>query len=82
MISYYVIFYYREGRKVKPKTLSAMIQNILYERRFGPYFVEPIVAGLDEKTNEPYISNFDLIGCASEADDFTVAGTCEESLYG
>ena len=59
-----------------------MVQNLLYEHRFGPYFVEPIVAGLDEKTNEPYICCFDLIGYDSEAEDFCVAGTCAESLYG
>lgn len=35
----------RENRKIKPKTFSAMVSNLLYERRFGPYFVEPVVAG-------------------------------------
>ena len=35
----------RENRKIKPSTFSAMCTNVLYERRFGPYFVEPVVAG-------------------------------------
>ena len=35
---------------------------MLYERRFGPFFVEPIVAGLDPVTFQPYICNMDLIG--------------------
>jgi len=35
----------RENRKIKPETFSAMVANLLYERRFGPYFVEPVVAG-------------------------------------
>ena len=30
---------------------------MLYERRFGPFFVEPIVAGLDPVTFKPYICN-------------------------
>ena len=30
---------------------------MLYERRFGPFFVEPIVAGLDPVTFQPYICN-------------------------
>ena len=35
---------------------------MLYERRFGPFFVEPFVAGLDPVTFQPYICNMDLIG--------------------
>ena len=30
---------------------------MLYERRFGPFFVEPIVAGVDPVTFKPYICN-------------------------
>jgi len=71
----------RENRAVSPKVYSCMIGNLLYEHRFGPYFVEPVVAGLDAK-NEPYICAFDLIGCPCEPADFVVAGTCEEQLYG
>ena len=50
--------------------------------RFGPYFVEPVVAGLDPKTNEPFIAAMDLIGCPMVTDDFVVSGTCTEQLYG
>ena len=50
--------------------------------RFGPYFVEPIVAGLDAKTGVPYIATMDLIGCPMETKDFVVGGTCTEQLYG
>lgn len=35
----------RENRKIKPQTFSAMVSNLLYERRFGPYFVEAVIAG-------------------------------------
>jgi len=72
----------RENRSVKPKTLMAMISNLLYERRFGPYFVEPVIAGLHPKTNEPYVASLDLIGCPMETDDFVVSGTCTEQMYG
>jgi 20S proteasome subunit beta 3 len=72
----------RENRKATPKVLSSMVSNFLYEHRFGPYFVEPVVAGLDPKTNEPYLCAFDLIGCPNEPEDFVVSGTCEEQLYG
>ena len=55
---------------------------IIIIHRFGPYFVEPVVAGLDHKTGEPYISTMDLIGCPMETKDFVVGGTCSEQLYG
>ena len=50
--------------------------------RFGPYFCDPVVAGLDPKTNEPFICSMDLIGCINFAKDFVVAGTCSPNLYG
>ena len=50
--------------------------------RFGPYFVEPVIAGLDPKTFEPYIASMDLIGCPMITDDFVVSGTCSEQMYG
>ncbi|VDQ10884.1 unnamed protein product [Trichobilharzia regenti] len=49
---------------------------------FGPYFVEPVVAGIDHTTNKPYIASMDLIGCILEADDFVVSGTCTDQMYG
>lgn len=49
---------------------------------FGPYFVEPIVAGLDPKTGETFISVCDLIGQACVVEDFAVIGTSNEQLYG
>jgi 20S proteasome subunit beta 3 len=76
------VYELRENRPVRPKVLCSMVSNFLYEHRFGPYFVEPVVAGLDPKTNEPYICSFDLLGCENQPSDFVVAGTCEDQLYG
>jgi len=72
----------RENRRIKPKTLTSVISNFLYEHRFGTYFVEPIIAGLDRVTGEPYVATLDLIGCITDPDDFVVSGTCKEQLYG
>merc|ERR1719508_682820 len=69
-------------KQMKPKTFANMVSNMLYERRFGPFFVEPIVAGLDPVTFEPYICNMDLIGCITEPADFVAGGTSEEQLMG
>ena len=52
----------REERPIEPKTLAHLVSSTLYEKRFGPYFISPIVAGLNSKTNEPYICGFDNIG--------------------
>lgn len=72
----------RENRNIKPKTFMSMVSNLLYERRFGPYFIEPVIAGLDPKTGEPFICSLDLIGCPMVTDDFVVSGTCTEQMYG
>eukprot|EP00903_Cladosiphon_okamuranus_P016702 g15395.t1 len=71
----------REEREIKPETFSALLSHILYQKRFGPYFVEPIVAGLKEDKT-PFISAFDLIGAPVVTDDFVVGGTCTNNLYG
>lgn len=71
----------REEREIKPETFSALLSHILYQKRFGPYFVEPIVAGLGSD-KKPFISAFDLIGAPVITDDFVVGGTCTNNLYG
>ncbi|CAH2049504.1 unnamed protein product, partial [Iphiclides podalirius] len=60
----------KENRIMRPKTFSAMLSNLLYEKRFGPYFIEPVIAGLDPIDNQPYVCNMDLIGCPNEPEDF------------
>jgi len=52
----------REERPIEPKTLAHLVSSTLYEKRFSPYFISPIVAGINSKTNEPYICGFDNIG--------------------
>ncbi|RKP24744.1 nucleophile aminohydrolase [Syncephalis pseudoplumigaleata] len=71
----------REERTIQPKTFAHMLSSTLYERRFGPYFTEPVVAGLDDK-NRPFICAMDLIGCINFAKDFVVCGTASPNLYG
>lgn len=72
----------RENRKMRPATLNSLVSNMLYEKRFGPYFTEPIIAGIDYKTLEPYISQMDLLGSYDSTHDFCVSGTCDEQLMG
>lgn len=70
-----------EERDIKPKTLSALVSTMMYEKRFGPWFVEPVIAGLTED-NKPFLSSMDCLGCEMMTKDFVVAGTMEEALYG
>jgi len=72
----------RENRPMKPKTFMHMLSNMQYEKRFGSYFCEPIVAGLDPVTFEPYIAANDSIGCIDAPEDFVGAGTGQMQLIG
>jgi 20S proteasome subunit beta 3 len=66
---------------MKPETFSALLSTMLYEKRFGPWFCEPIVAGLSDD-NKPFLSGMDLIGAPVFTDDFVVSGTCTANLHG
>ena len=72
----------REERHIAPRTFANLVSSSLYERRFGPYFVSPVVAGLEPKTGQPFICGFDSIGCIDFAKDFIVSGTATEQLFG
>jgi len=95
----------REDRKIKPSVCANLLSTMLYERRFGPWFVEPVVCGLEDRPvkpkaeqkekkgkakaeevkvekNVPFICAMDLIGAPCYPEDFVVAGTSSEELYG
>lgn len=71
----------KENRQIAPKTLSWMLANLQYQRRFSPFFIEPLIAGLDEN-NQPYLSTSDSIGCMCDADGFFCIGTGSENMLG
>lgn len=71
-----------EDRNIEPETFANLVSSSLYERRFGPWFVGPIVAGLNSKTRKPFVCGFDSIGCIDFAKDFIVAGTASDQLFG
>ena len=70
-----------EHRSIAPRALVHMISHMLYEKRFGPYFTEPVIAGVNDQ-GTPFIYSMDLIGCINLAEDFVVSGTCSPNLYG
>jgi 20S proteasome subunit beta 3 len=71
----------REERDIKPSTFGKLVSSTLYEKRFGPYFASPVIAGL-EPDGTPYLCGMDSIGAMDVAKDFMVSGTAPESLYG
>ncbi|KAH8395557.1 hypothetical protein KR222_011213 [Zaprionus bogoriensis] len=73
---------FQEDSAMTPKYFRNLLSGLLYEHRFGPYYVDCVIAGLDEQTRDAYICNFDPYGFANEAKDFVVSGTCALQLYG
>jgi len=71
----------QEGRTMQPQMVGNLTSSLLYEKRFGPYFINPVVAGID-KENKPFICSMDLIGAISASDDFVCAGTASDELMG
>ncbi|KAH3763214.1 Proteasome, beta-type subunit, conserved site [Pelomyxa schiedti] len=71
----------KEEREMQPKVFSSVTANFLYSRRFGPYFVEPVICGLDAD-NKPFLSGLDLIGAPVFAPDFVASGGSVDSLFG
>ncbi|KAF5467939.1 hypothetical protein F2P56_012143 [Juglans regia] len=72
---------FRTKRDMKPETFASMVSALLYEKRFGPYFCQPVIAGLGDE-DKPFICTMDSIGAKELAKDFVVTGTASESLYG
>jgi len=81
----------REERKIKPSVFTNMLSAVLYEARFGPWFVEPLVCGLEDKRDEktgvvtknvPFIAATDLIGAGVTSSEWLVGGTAAHELYG
>lgn len=70
-----------EERDISGKALTALIVSMLYEKRFGPWFVEPVIGSIDAN-GKVYLCATDLIGAPCEPEDYVCAGTCSESLHG
>jgi 20S proteasome subunit beta 3 len=51
----------REERDISPQTFAHLVSSSLYERRFGPWFVSPVVAGINGTTGKPFICGYVLV---------------------
>ncbi|MES1919301.1 hypothetical protein MHBO_001156 [Bonamia ostreae] len=73
----------RQGVTMSPDTLSGLISGLLYQKRFGPWYVSPVIAGISND-GAPFLDSMDCIGSRHEEKTipFVVAGTCSDQLYG
>lgn len=73
----------REEIDLTPKLFASLVSTTLYEKRFGPYFVSPVVVGLDISDDyKPFVCGFDSIGCPSCSGEFEISGTANDQLLG
>ena len=56
----------KEDRTISPTTFTHLVSSTLYEKRFGNYFIEPVIAGLEDD-GTPWIASTDVIGCINFA---------------
>ena len=73
----------KENVDLTPQLFINLVGSTLYEHRFAPFYVSPVVVGLDVNDNyKGYVANYDSIGCITQSGDFQVSGTSTEMLYG
>lgn len=70
----------RENKQMKPTTFCNLVAFSLFERRFGNYFVQPIVAGVED--GKPVLCSYDSIGAQCMIERFQCAGTGATQLFG
>lgn len=54
----------KEEREITPQTFTHLVSSTLYEKRWGPYFIEPVIAGIAPPSAanpnpKPFISTMD-----------------------
>lgn len=70
----------REGHEMKPWQLINSTAHMLYQKRFQPFYVSPIVAGIDDD-GKAYVCGYDSIG-SPEISNISVSGTASDELMG
>jgi 20S proteasome subunit beta 3 len=80
---------------ISPRSMASLASHVLYGRRRSPYYVEPVVVGLERHEDgengsadssgcryRPYLCSMDVIGATSLSHDFVCGGAATASLYG
>ena len=69
----------RENRDMLPSTFASLVGTTLYEHRFGPFFVTPMVVGI--QNGKAVVCTYDSIGTQSTTETFLVGGTASKNFY-
>lgn len=69
-----------EGRPITPAALAGLLSTLLYSRRGSPFFVEPIIAGLDSG-GKPYLCG-QVRPCGEWGDGHILVGYDVEVVFG
>lgn len=62
----------KENKTASIKAAATLIANILYSRRFFPYWVQLLIGGFDDK---PQLYSFDASGSLQEEEEFFSTGS-------
>ena len=68
-----------QKKKISVKTLSKMVANELYSRKFNPLYVQTVIVGVD--ANGPALYSLDM-GGSLIPDEYTATGTGVRTAYG
>ncbi len=69
----------KEGRPANVKTAAHLLGNLLYYRRFYPYYVQLIIGGYD---TAPHLFTLDAAGANQEESEYTASGSGSPYAYG
>jgi len=81
LIEHTNMFRLNEGREIEPQEMCSLLSYVLYNKRFSPYYIEPIIAGFDS-SGKGHIYTMDCIGCVDKPPNFATAGTAAQNLTG
>lgn len=48
LVFHHQLYKLRENRNMSPEVVNHLVCHLLYQKRWGPYFVQPVIAGLDK----------------------------------
>lgn len=70
----------KEGRPIPMSAATQLVANILYGRRFYPYYVQLVVAGFD--SIGPHVYSLDASGAQQEEKEFYSSGSGSPMAFG
>ncbi|XP_055330101.1 proteasome subunit beta type-1-B-like [Paramacrobiotus metropolitanus] len=73
------LFVHEHGEEMSTKAMMALMLPTLYGRRFFPFYVRPIVAGLD-RDGRGLVASYDPVG-TPEFFDYVIQGSAENLVH-